>query len=144
MINRLRTQFVIADGGRARWVERSAAADDFVTVKELKAEPRRSGGAQGAVFESSSGMRFSVEERHGAVREHRAQFAQTVADAINAEAARGAFERLAVIAPAPTLSAISQRLSAAASGKLARVLAKDLAKTPDHELGTWIRGLELG
>jgi protein required for attachment to host cells len=142
MTKPLRTQFVIADGGRARWVSRSAEADVFVTSKQLAAEPRPEGGPQGVVFESSAGQRFSVEERDSAVRAHRMHFAQTVADEINTEAARQAFDRLAVVAPARVLSAIRQRLSGLASARLARTLAKDLTKTPDHELGTWLRSLE--
>jgi protein required for attachment to host cells len=138
----LRTRFVIADGARARWVDRSDRADDFVTSKEMAARPGHAEGPQGVVFASAGGPRFSVEERDSAARAHRLAFAQEVANAINAEANERGFERLAVVAPARVLSAIRQRLSAKASAKLARTLAKDLTKTPDHELGAWLRGLE--
>jgi protein required for attachment to host cells len=143
MTNPLRTQFVIADGGRARWVNRSEVADDFVTRKQLAAESVHGGGPQGMVFEDSAG--FGVEERRdSAVRAHHMGFAQTVAEEINAEAEKQAFERLALVAPARVLSAICGRLSGVASAKLARTLAKDLTKTPDHELGAWLRSLEFG
>jgi protein required for attachment to host cells len=138
----LRTRFVIADGARARWVRRSEAADDFTTMKQMEAEPAQTGGPQGVVFEGSTGQRFSVEERDSAARQHRLRFAQDVADTINVEAARGEFDRLALVAPARVLSAIRQRLSTVASARLAHTLAKDLTKTPDHELGAWLRRLE--
>ena len=144
MIKPLRTQFVIADAAHARWVKHSEKADDFVTVDVLKAEDRPHGSPQGVVFEGSSGRRFTVEEADEARRAHHDAFAVLVAERINLEAAQGGFERLAVVAPARTLSAIEHHLSAEASAKLTRRLAKDLVKTPDHELGLWLRPLERG
>jgi protein required for attachment to host cells len=140
----LRTRFVIADGSRARWVSRSERADDFVTMKELKAASIAAGEPEGVVFEGGSGQRFNVEEKSDAVRMRHLRFAQEVADAINAEAAEREFDRLAVVAPARVLGAIRQRLSATANARLAKTLAKDLTKTPDHELGAWLRNLERG
>jgi len=136
-------QFVVADGARARWVRRSAIADDFVTSKETKAERQAGDEPQGVVFEGTSGRRFTVEERRGAARKHREAFAREVADTLNAEAVAGEFERLAIVAPTRTLSAITQHLSVVANAKLVTTLAKDLSKTPDHALGAWLRPLEL-
>jgi protein required for attachment to host cells len=143
MTKHLKIQFVIADGARARWVRRSENADDFVTSKETKAEPRATGHPEGVVFEGTMGRRFTVEESQGAARQHREAFAREVADTINAEAAEGAFERLAIVAPARTLSAITHHLTKIASALLVKTLAKDLSKTPDHEIGAWLRPLEL-
>jgi protein required for attachment to host cells len=143
MIKPLNTQFVIADGSRARWVVRSETADDFVTIRELAASAHAVGHPQGVVFEGSSGQRFSVEEGGDAVKKHRAAFAGEIAEAINADVLKNGIDRLAVVAPARTLSAIRDGLSAAASAKLAKTLAKDLTKTPDHELGAWLRRLEM-
>ena len=140
----LKTQFVIADGARARWVTQADRVDDFVTQSEIQAEARAKGHPQGAVFEGSTGRRFSVEEGRGAVSHHRELFAQQIADLLNRQAEARAFERLALIAPARLLNAIKQRLSGVASAKLAKTLAKDLTKTPDHELGAWLRRLEMG
>ncbi|MDR3508265.1 MAG: host attachment protein [Caulobacteraceae bacterium] len=142
MTKPLRTEFIIADGGRARWVKRSDHADDFVTVKEITAEHHHTGGPQGVVFEASSGQRFSVEERDEAVKAHHMVFARSVGDAINAEAAAGILARLALVAPSHVLAAITEHLTTGARAHLAKTLAKDLGKTPDHELGTWLRPLE--
>ena len=144
MTNHPRIQFVVADGARARWVRRSETADDFVTINESKAEPKDGGEPQGVVFTGTSGRRANVAERQGAVREHREAFAREVADEINTRAAEGAFERLAIVAPARTLNAITEHLTTAASALLVKTLAKDLSKTPDHEIGTWLRPMELG
>ena len=80
-------QFVIADGSRARWVRRSERADDFVTVRELKAEPPTPGEPDGVVF-GSSGQRFNVSEKDAAMQRLRTRFAEDVAEALNAEAGR--------------------------------------------------------
>ena len=144
MVHPLRTQFVIADAGHARWVVRSEAAEsDFVTVDQRQAplKPRRS--PQGAAFDSS-GQRYNIEERSDAAREHRFRFAHEVADAINAQAAGGGLNRLVIVAPARMLSAIRRDLSPQARAKLAGSLAKDLCKTPDHELKGWLQALERG
>jgi protein required for attachment to host cells len=120
MTKPLRTQFIVADGAHARWVRRTEGADDFATVRELKAHAHAGGD----------------EHEHAA-------FARQVADAINADAKAGHDDRLVLIALARTLTAISEGLSPAARAKLHCTLAKDLAKTADHALGDWLRPMEL-
>ncbi len=144
MIKPLRTQFVVADAGRARWVQRSDAADDFVTTASFEAEAAPASSPQGAVFEGSTGRAFNIEESHDAARQHHDRFAVDVAGRINAEAAADAFDRLALVAPTHFLSAIEHHLTPVAKAKLVKTLSKDLSKVPDHELGTWLRPLERG
>lgn len=144
MTAHLKIQFVVADGARARWVHRSETADDFKTTAEMHAGQKAPGHPQGAVFDSSTGRPSAVEPRDSAVRHHDEAFARDVAAALNTQSAAGAFERLAVIAPAHTLNAITEHLTTDAKAKLFNTLAKDLSKTPDHELGHWLRPLELG
>jgi protein required for attachment to host cells len=140
----LNTQFVIADGGRARWVQRSESADDFVTIRELTVSAASRGEPGGVVFSGAGGQRFNIGEKDDAVQQRKLRFAEEVAQAINADAATGGVERLAVVAPARMLGAIRKRLCAEASARLVRTLSKDLTKTPDHELGAWLRPLERG
>jgi protein required for attachment to host cells len=144
MTAHLKIQFVVADGARARWVVRSETADDFRTASELHAKPHSAGQPQGAVFDSSSGRPSAVVPRADAVRHHDEAFARELADALNTQAAAGAFERLVLVAPSHTLNAITEHLNTGAKAKLGKTLAKDLSKTPDHELGAWLRTLELG
>jgi protein required for attachment to host cells len=136
-------QFVIADGSRARWVRRSERADDFVTVRELKAEPPTPGEPDGVVF-GSSGQRFNVSEKDAAMQRLRTRFAEDVAEALNAEAGRDPSEKIVVVAPERMLEAIQERLSGPARSRVIHTLAKDLTKTPDHELGRWLEPLERG
>jgi protein required for attachment to host cells len=138
----LRTEFLIADNARARWIRRCEPEGDYATVQELHAAPVAAHNPQGVVFESGGG-RFNLEERRGAVEKHRYRFAETLADVINARAAKGEFERLCLVAPARTLAAIRRRLTPEAEGVVIPGLSKDLTKTPDHALGDWLRDLEL-
>jgi hypothetical protein len=145
----LATQFIITDGSRARWVSRSEAADDFITVKALAAEPApHDEPPSGMAFDSSTGRPSTVggAQRGGAnqvARRHRLQFMEQVTDAINAEVAQGDVARLAIVAPTRMLAEICQRLSIEARAKLAKTLARDLTKTPDHRLTAWLSPMEM-
>jgi protein required for attachment to host cells len=142
MTKPLRTQFVVVDGARARWIRRSDETRDLVTDNEIKAAPKApTGGPQGVVFERAGGGRHAVEQGRGVHEQD--PFVLRVAEALNQQAERGAFERLAIVAPARTLNALREELAPAARDRLARSLAKDLTKVPDHDLDRWLRPLEL-
>lgn len=137
----LKTQFLVADGARARWIVRRA--DDFVTLREQTAQPQRRRHPQGVVFASAAGQRFNVEARDDAMRRDKARFAEEIATAINDHDAAGDFDRLVIVAPARVLSVIADHLTTSARGKFIGSLAKDLTKVPDHELAAWLHTLEL-
>jgi protein required for attachment to host cells len=142
MSNPLATQFVIADSARARWVRRSEGGKDFVTTREVlgdRAPPHRR--AAGVVFESSAGRPASLSDSGDAAR-RRSLFAGRVAGLINHEIDRGAVKRLAIVASARMLKAILDQLSQPAKAVLVATLARDLTKTPDHQLEAWLRPLE--
>ena len=132
MTKPLRIQFIVADSAHARWVKRAGDANDFVTVHELKAHASKA-HAHGAGGHDNA----HIDQEHAA-------FARQVADSINEEARAAHDDHFALVAPARTLAAITEHLSTGARGRVVRTLAKDLAKTPDHALGDWLRPLELG
>jgi protein required for attachment to host cells len=143
MTKPLATQFIIADGARARWVKRSTHADDFVTERELASEPEPRGAEPaGGAFVSASGRPYFAARANVAPRRNHLRFVEQLTDAINAGIAQGGVERLAIVAPARMLSEISRGLSAPARARLAKTLAKNLAKTPDHQLMEWLRPME--
>jgi protein required for attachment to host cells len=144
MTKPLRTQFVVADGSRARWVRRNETDHDFHTFREQHAKAEARGGPQGVVFESSTGRRATVTERDTAVKARQGRFPEEIAKAINAAVEAGEVDRLALVAPTRTLAAITRRLTGAAQALVCGSLAKDLSKVGDHELGHWLRSLELG
>jgi protein required for attachment to host cells len=94
------------------------------------------------VFEGSSGRPTALRDPQDAVRKAREGFAAEIAAELEAQARRGEFQRLAVIAPSHTLEAIRKHLAGPAAEALAASLAKDLTKTPDHELKAWLEPLE--
>lgn len=139
-----RILFVLADGAHARFVQRSGKTGAFVTVRELDGSRKlenlrrelRGGPAQGRAQESSS------PARHGVGREDYARQAKEAFVAQVAQEARefaGGGEALVVFAPARLVSAFRQRLG----DKAAAVVAKDLIKTPDAELGCWLEPMFL-
>lgn len=140
---RLKTQFMVADGSRSRWVERSAATGDLVTIEETEAEagkPKR--GPPGVVFDGATGRGAGVRERSDFVERNRERFAKALAGELNARAAKGTLDRLVVVAPSRTLRAILSGMSEQAQERLKGALAKDLTKTPDHELVRWLGHFE--
>lgn len=144
MPKRLQTLFVIADGSRARWVKRSAATGDLVTVNELKADPLRAPphGPPGVVFDSQTGRGSGLRDRSEPARRGRARFARELAQGLNALASERGMGRLVVIAPARTLREVLDGLSEEAQPKLAGTLAKDLTKVADHDLTPWLNRFE--
>jgi protein required for attachment to host cells len=144
MTKSLRTQFIVLDGSKARWVVQTEDPGHFATAKEMHAEKEARGAPQGVVFVGVSGRQSDVEEKDAALRARRDVFPATVAEAVNAEVQAGAIDRLVVVAPARTLAAVKRHLSPMAGAKLAGTLAKDLVKTPDHDLAHWLRSLALG
>ncbi|MBS0297102.1 MAG: host attachment protein [Proteobacteria bacterium] len=142
----LKLLFVLADGGRARFVMRSGAGD-YAVVKALDGTPALTaaraasrGATPGVVFESATAAPHGLRPK-GVVQQAKAVFAAEVAGAAEREARRQGAAGLVLVAPARTLSLLRTHLGAA-SPVLAS-LAKDLGKTPAHELGRWLNSLEL-
>jgi protein required for attachment to host cells len=128
MTKPLRTLFIVADGAHARVVRRNEGGEDFVTVRELTETSHTHAGPHELASGSSGQDRFPSQ----------------IAEAVNHEVEAGHVERLALVGPARIVAAINRHLTHRAQSLLARTLAKDLSKTPDHELARWLRGLELG
>ena len=138
-----RLLFILADGAHARFVQRNRQGV-FVTVRELDGSHRlkslrwelRGGPAPGRAQESSS------PARHGVGRE---DYTRQVKEAFVTQVAQEAREfatqkdALVVFAPAKLVSAFRERLG----DKAAAVVAKDLIKTPDAELGRWLEPMFL-
>ena len=131
--------YVIADGGRARFVERDengafrtvlsfVAADLHKRSRELGLDrPAR-------VKESANTARHAIEPRrdlHNAAKE---DFVKLVAEQLDAERARGQFDKLVLVAPARVLAQLKDELSKPIAEIVVSDLQKDLTKIPDHDL----------
>jgi protein required for attachment to host cells len=137
--------FVLADGARARLVQRSADTGAFVTVREIdgggEIEATRAWAKShppGRSMESSTGRRAGVgsEDPYRQVKE---AFMATVASAAKEMAATR--EGVVLVAPERLLPVLRGEFDH--GPKVINVLAKDLTKTPDHELPNWLNALEL-
>lgn len=131
--------YVIADGGRARFVARG---DDgaFRTVASLVAaelhERSRDLGLDrpARVKESATPARHAIEPRrdlHAAAKE---DFVKLVAGQLDGEHERGQFDKLVLIAPPGVLTDLRKALSKPVAKLVASDLQKDLTKIPDHDL----------
>jgi len=140
--------FVVADGGHARFL--SPAEDhglhafeslDSATVHQHTSDlvTERAGRS----FESGSPTRHAYTARIEPHDQEKVRFARAVADRINLRSGEGVFDELVLVAPPHVMSEIFDVLDTATAAKVKGKLAKDLTKTPEHDLSPhlkeWIR-----
>ncbi|HTW69346.1 MAG TPA: host attachment protein [Acetobacteraceae bacterium] len=136
--------FLIADGEHARFVMADAdnvlrTARSFDSASAHLPAHRLVSDRLGCAFESARPGSHGVEPRHDPHRMEKLRFADFVADEIGIAAGEGAFDRLVLVAPAYCLDEIEEALDAHTASMVAGRLAKDLVKTPDHELLSHVR-----
>ncbi len=140
-MKRKKLWYVIADGGRARFVERDAngafrTIASFVST-ELHARSHDLGLDRPArVKESANAARHAIEPRRDLHEAAKEDFVRTVADALAAEHGQGQFDQLVLVAPARVLTELKDRLAKPIAASVVSDLQKDLTKIPDHELAT--------
>ena len=146
MPRKRRPLFVLADGGRARFVERHPETRAFVTVGEVD------GGARLAAARAAARARPSARSVQAATgarttsgqedpyRQVKAAFAEEVAAAAGAAARGVGADGLILVAPARTLAALITAVGATAP--VLESLAKDLTKAPEADLDRWLAPLE--
>lgn len=93
----------------------------------------------GAAMHSDSTAHHALTPRHDPHALAKEEFAHSVAKQLNASAASGGFDELAIVAPPHVLSEILAALDTATEATIIGTLAKDLVKTPDDELWTHVR-----
>src|SRR5262245_54447334 len=131
--------YVIADGGRARFVERDdkgafRTVSSFVST-ELHAKSSDLGRDRPSrVKESANAARSSVEPRRDLKEAAKEDFVKLVAEQLDEEHGRGLFESLVLVAPPGVLTELRNSLSKPIAKLVADDLQKDLTKIPDHDL----------
>jgi protein required for attachment to host cells len=131
--------YVIADGGRARFVERDErgafrTVSSFVST-ELHAKSSDLGRDRPArVMESATPGRSAVEPRRDLKEAAKQDFVKLVADEIDAEHGRGQFDNLVLVAPPGVLTELKSNLSKPMTELVVGDLQKDLTNVPDHDL----------
>jgi len=134
-----RIWYIIADGGRARFVERDEAGAYRTVVSFDSADRHERSHDMGRdrparVKESANSARHAVEPRHDLHEAAKEDFIALVATEIEAEHGRDQFDRLVLVAPPGVLTALKQKLSKPMTKIVASDLQKDLTKVPDHDL----------
>lgn len=135
-----RTWVVVADGARARVLTgggkgarlRPAMDHEFIgsniPSREIDADrPGRS-------FDSAGEGRHAMEPPTDPRRKRKADFARSIALFLEAEAKRGAFDRLIIAAPPQALGDLRAELSDAVRAKIVHEINKDLVEAPADEL----------
>jgi protein required for attachment to host cells len=140
----IKTLYVIADGGRARFVERDENGAFRTIASFASSEAHQRSHDLGLdrparVKESANTARHAVEPRrdlHAAAKE---DFVKHVAGEIDAEHGRKSFDKLVLVAPPRVLTELKEKLSAAMAKLSADSLQKDLTKVPDHDLAEHLK-----
>jgi protein required for attachment to host cells len=131
--------YVIADGGRARFVERDEngafrTVSSFVSTA-LHAKSSDLGRDRPArVMESANAGRSAVEPRRDQKEAAKEDFIKLVAEQIDSEHGRGQFDKLVLVAPPGVLTELRSKLSKPMAEIVVDDLQKDLTKIPDHDL----------
>jgi hypothetical protein len=145
-MQRQRIGYVIADSSHARIVMWDSAVRGYHTRLTLQdgAAPRAARvrrASRGTVYESASPQRRGLGDR-AAVRERiRQAFAEVLVQQIHAFVAETPVEGLVLAAPVRFLTPLKEGLADAPPVVVS--VAKNLVKTPDHELADWLTPLEL-
>jgi protein required for attachment to host cells len=135
----IKTLYVIADGGRARFVERDdngafRTITSFVST-ELHERSHDLGLDRPArVKESANTARHAVEPRRDLHLAAKENFVKAVAGEIDVEHGRKRFDKLVLVAPPRVLTELKDKLSKAMAELAGDSLQKDLTKVPDHDL----------
>lgn len=138
-MKKVKIWYVIADGGRARFVARDEkgafrTVASFVST-ELHARSSDLGRDRpGRVMESATPGRSAVEPRRDLKEAAKEEFIGLVAGQLDDEHGRGQFDRLVLVAPPGVLTELKKALSKPMAKLVASKLQKDLTKVPDHDL----------
>ena len=131
--------YVIADGGRARFV-RPAEGHHFRTVRQLESKHIHDRSHDlgrkppSRVQESASPTRHGIEPRQDPHDRAERDFAHYVAQELNGDADASSCDALIIAAPSHILADLQSALSRQLQDRIVTTLAKDFTKIPDAEL----------
>ena len=131
--------YVIADGGRARFVERDEEGafrtlSSFVSTELHKSTHELGRDRPARVKESATPARHAVEPRRDLHEAAKDAFIRTVATELAAQLKDGKFDELVLVAPPGVIAELKDALSKPIAKLVVEELQKDLTKVPDHEL----------
>jgi protein required for attachment to host cells len=134
------TWIVIADGEKARIVANEGVGKGLAAVAghslstTLHADREIHSDRPGRVQDSLGAARHAIQPRVDWHRFEKQQFARRVADMLDAESGKGAFDRLVLVAPPRTLGDLRAALAQTTKAKVTGEIDKDLTQITDHDL----------
>ncbi|QIG48385.1 host attachment protein [Nordella sp. HKS 07] len=134
-----RTLYIIADGGRVRYIER-IGPNHFKTFRKFVSAHIHEKSSElardrpGRVCESGSPTRHAVETRSDPRDKVEADFIRALAADLREDETVASFDKLVFAAPARLAKVLRGSLSPALTAKLAECIDKDLTKIPDDNL----------
>lgn len=134
--------FLLADGARARFVERSPETGHFVTVQEIDTRHRLQGLR--AELRASPPARTLEQGHPGGHALNQQDFLRSAKEAFVAEVAEKAaslmqkrdYQAVFLAAPARLIAVLRRGLAGKAT--ITGEINRDLTKAPDAELGKWL------
>jgi protein required for attachment to host cells len=131
--------YVIADGGRARFVARDETGAFRTVLSFVASELHQRSHDLGLdrparAKESASPARHAIEPRRDLHQAAKEDFVKLVAEQLDEEHGRYQFDGLVLIAPPRVLTELKEKLSASMAKLVVSDLQKDLTKVPDHDL----------
>jgi protein required for attachment to host cells len=135
------TWFILADGAKARILQRRASEPRNFTVivdeesgEALSPSRELATDRPGRSYESANPSRHAVQwktDPHEAAKSH---FEQKIANLVNRAAEQGLFDALVLVAPPRVLGDVRKALGAQAKERLIFEEGKDLLNLPEHIL----------
>jgi protein required for attachment to host cells len=135
-----RTWYVVADGGRARIVQKRNGENAFDTHRELVSAEIHSHTHElgtdrpGRTHESAMSARHAMQPREDLHRADKRSFVHEVAAAVNEANTHDEFDCLVLVAPVHVLDELRHALDSPTQRKIVAQLQKDLTKVPDADL----------
>jgi protein required for attachment to host cells len=138
-MNQTKLWYVIADGGRARFIAQDEHGAFRTVLSFVAAELHQRSSDLGRdrpsrVMESAGPGRSAVEPRRDLHEAAKEDFLAIVAEKIESEHGDGQFDSLVLVAPPKVLTELKQKLSKPMAELVVSDLQKDLTKVPDHDL----------
>lgn len=134
-----KTLYIVADGGRARYIERIGPAQ-FSTFRSFVSAHLHEKASElvrdrlGRVRESATTARHAVAARSDPRDKTETAFIRSLAEDLSETESIGGFDNLVVVAPARLQKALRDALAPGLAAKLARCINKNLTKVPDNDL----------
>jgi protein required for attachment to host cells len=136
MPNKRITWFCVADAGTARIKKSALPRGPLGSVSTLNHATYEHGRYEeaGKGQESMGSARHGFQDAEGPIRREKREFAEIVAEYLDAAAERGEYHRLVLAAPPKFLGDLRAALGAKARALIAGEIRKDLTKESDAKL----------